>query len=326
MSRSGLMDEPLRDPAVVRQAAQWMARLWSGEASDADRQACEAWRAAHPQHELAWSRLQAFENRLCGVPKQVARQALLVPGSASASRRRTLELLGLAGLVGGLAYGALETETWKVAASQHSTRAGETKQLELPDGTRVVLNTASAIDVNFDARERRIVLHAGEILVTTAPDPASVHRPFIVQDRHGTVRALGTRFTVRQDADSSRVAVFEGAVEIRPVRGGRPVRLDAGLRAVFSDEQVRPPAPVPESAAAWSQGKLVAERMRVADFLAEIARYRPGIVRCAPEVANLEVSGVFSLEDTDRALLNLTLGLPVDLVYRTCYWVTVQAR
>ena len=60
--------------------------------------------------------------------------------------------------------------------------------------------------------------------------------------------------------------------------------------------------------------------------LAEIARYRPGIVRCAPEVANLEVSGVFSLEDTDRALLNLTLGLPVDLVYRTRYWVTVQAR
>jgi transmembrane sensor len=37
------------------------------------------------------------------------------------------------------------------------------------------------------------------------------------------------------------------------------------------------------------------------------------------------VSGVFSLRDTDQALLNLTLGLPVRLVYRTRYWVTVQA-
>lgn len=327
MNRSDIMDEPLRDPAVVRRAAEWMARLWSGEASDADKAACEAWRAAHPDHELAWKRLQVFENKLCSVPRKVARSALLAPATAVASRRRALQLLGLTAVVGGVAYKLRETETWQLAASEHQTRTGETRQIDLPDGTRVVLNTASAIDVRFDGRERRLVLRAGEILVTTAPDLAAVHRPFIVEGRHGSVQALGTRFTVRQDADTSRVAVFQGAVEIRPVRGrGQATRLDAGQKMVFSGDQVQAPAPVQESAAAWTQGMLVAERMRVADFLAEIARYRPGIVRCDSDVADLEVSGVFSLRDTDRALVNLTLGLPVDLVYRTRYWVSVKPR
>jgi len=65
--------------------------------------------------------------------------------------------------------------------------------------------------------------------------------------------------------------------------------------------------------------------MRLEDFTAELARYRSGVVRCDPAVADLRVSGVFSLRDTDRALENLTRGLPVDVVYRTRYWVTLRA-
>jgi transmembrane sensor len=69
----------------------------------------------------------------------------------------------------------------------------------------------------------------------------------------------------------------------------------------------------------------VAENMRIADFLAELDRYRSGLLRCAREVAELRVSGVFSLRDTDRALQNLALSLPVNIVYRSRYWVSVEA-
>lgn len=102
--------------------------------------------------------------------------------------------------------------------------------------------------------------------------------------------------------------------------------MDAGQRTVFSAEQVMTPATAQESTAAWSKGVLVAENMRIADFLAELSRYRSGLLRCDPAVADLRVTGVFPLHDTDRALLNLTLGLPVRIVYRTRYWVTVQAQ
>jgi len=36
------------------------------------------------------------------------------------------------------------------------------------------------------------------------------------------------------------------------------------------------------------------------------------------------VSGVFSVRDTDKALQNLTLALPVKVVYRTGLWATVE--
>ena len=39
-------ETPEPDPATVQRAAEWMARLWSGEASAADQAACAAWRAA----------------------------------------------------------------------------------------------------------------------------------------------------------------------------------------------------------------------------------------------------------------------------------------
>lgn len=324
MNPSPALPGPL-DPAVVRRAAEWMARLWSGEASDQDRAACERWRAQHPDHERAWNRLQSFEDTLHALPREAARHALREP--VRTGRRRALQLLGLTAAVGGIAAALRGNETWQLAASDHSTRTGEIREIALPDGTRVVLGTATAIDLRFDAHERRLVLRAGEILVTTAPDPAGAHRPFRVHSRQGSVEALGTRFIVRQEAEASRVAVFEGAVAVRPARAPEAmVRVGAGQGTVFFADRAQAPDAVADSTAAWTRGVLVAEDMRVADFVAELARYRPGVLRCDPEVAELRVTGVFSLRDTDRALENLALALPVSAAYRTRYWVTVRAR
>jgi transmembrane sensor len=315
------------DPVIVRQATEWMARMWSGEVSDEVRAACAQWRASHPDHERAWSRLQAVEGKLLGVPREVAQHTLREPAAtAYLNRRRALQVLGLLLTAGGAGYAARDSDAWQMVVADHSTRKGQIRDLTLPDGTRVVLGTATAIDIRFDGEQRLLVLRAGEILVTTAPDPAATHRPFRVQARDGTVQALGTRFTVRQSAQFSRVAVFEGAVEVRPHHHPDDVvRLNAGSGAAFSADRVEAAEAVQDSAAAWSTGVLVADAMRVADFVAELSRYRTGLLRCDPAIADLQVSGVFSLHDTDRALGNLTLVLPVVLLYRTRYWVTVQA-
>jgi len=316
--------EVLIAPAIVQHAARWMARLWSDDASDEDQAECARWRAAHPHHDLAWQRLQAFEGKLHSVPRDVARHALREPAAAYLNRRRALKVLALLFPVGGMLYAARGTDAWQVAMAGHGTEKGEIREFILPDGTRVMLASASAIDVRFDASERLLILRAGEILVTTAHDPSQ--RPFRVQGRHGTVRALGTRFTLRQYEHTSRVAVFEGAVEVRLAHAPeRPVRIATGQGAVYSADIVQSGAPASASAAAWIKGVLVADNMRLDDLLAELSRYRPGLLRCDPAVASLSVNGVFPLRDTDRALHNLALALPVRILARTRYWVTVQA-
>ncbi|MFT3803618.1 MAG: FecR domain-containing protein [Burkholderiaceae bacterium] len=320
------------DPAVVQRASEWMARLWSGEASADDIAGCEAWRAAHPDHERAWSRLQALDDqlgsRIGALPASTARRVLLEP--APSSRRRIVRMLSALAVLGGAAYTVRGTDAWQLATAEYTAGTGQIRDLDLPDGTRVALDTASAIDVRYTDDERRIVLHTGRILVATAPDPLPTHRPLLVECAQGTVRALGTRFEVgrAQTPDMARVAVYEGALEIRLGRAAEaaPLRLDAGWQTDISSEAIRPVRPARDADTAWTRGLLIAERMRVADLVAELARYRRGVLRCDDSAAELRVTGVFPLLDTDRALANLMVGMPVDVRYRTRYWATVHAR
>lgn len=309
-------------PAIVRRAAQWMARLWAEDASDQDAAACAAWRAAHPDHERAWQRLQQFDRQFEAIPRAAARQSLHngLPRNHG-SRRRALQALAIIMSGGGAAMLAKESDLWQRAGADYRTAVGETRTLAMSDGTQVVLDTASAVDARYSDSERRLVLRAGAMLVTSAPG----NRPLLVQTAAGLVRAIGTCFAVRDNGGVSRVDVFEGAVQLLPshaLDGGMLLR--ARRRASFTRQAVHAASEVADSAAAWTQGKLVAERLRLADLLAELGRYRHGVLHCDEAVAGLRVTGVFSLHDTDRALRSLAASLPVRLVYRTRYWVTLQ--
>jgi transmembrane sensor len=252
--------------------------------------------------------------------------------SGKDGRRKALRALGFVAMAGGTAYVLRNTSAWQAALADYSTATGEIRHVTLSDGTRLTLDTASAVDVRFDAVARLVALRSGTLLASTAPHPdkggpGGAARPFLVQSPQGTVRALGTRFTVSRDGPVSHVAVYQGAVEIQPHdRQASAVRLEAGQKTSFSDKHVQPPRAADESDAAWAQGLLVAEHMRVQDFAGTLGRYRSGILRCDPLAADLRISGVFSLTDTDRALESLALALPVTVAYRTRYWVTILPR
>ena len=93
------------------------------------------------------------------------------------------------------------------------TATGEQRTLKLADGTLINLNTHSAIDVRFDEKRRLIVLQEGEMLVETGHNDA---RPFYVQTRDGSLRALGTRFIVKREDDATRLSVLQSAVAAQP--------------------------------------------------------------------------------------------------------------
>lgn len=318
---------PSIEMAILQQAANWMARLWSEKANEQDFADCAQWRAAHPDHERAWQQLEVFQQKLDCVPRELARQVLREPATpARLTRRNVLRMIGF-GIVTSGAFELLhETDTWQHATASQSTAIGEIRTIVLSDGTQVSLGSNTALDVSFEAKTRMLELRAGEIFVTTSHEEASAHRPFIVRTRHGTVEALGTRFDVRLEADTSRVNVYEGMVEIQPTHASHAaMRLVAGESCSFSASDYGHKTIAKEGGESWTHGVLLAENMRVADLVSELGRYRSGLLYCAPEVAELRVSGVFPLRDTDRALHNLSLVLPVSVVYRSRYWVSVTA-
>ena len=64
---------------------------------------------------------------------------------------------------------------------------------------------------------------------------------------------------------------------------------------------------------------------RLGDFIAELSRYRRGVLRCAPSVASLRLSGAFRIDGTDTILENLSQSLPVSVRFVTRYWASVEA-
>uniref|UniRef100_A0A0H3WM06 Iron dicitrate transport regulator FecR n=1 Tax=Pandoraea faecigallinarum TaxID=656179 RepID=A0A0H3WM06_9BURK len=328
---------------MVERASLWLARLWSEAVTAQDIAACERWRAAHPDHERAWERLgiigqkfQALESPLETLPAGVAYRTLTAPVPAranNAGRRRALRVLGGVVTLAGAGYTLRRSPGWDTVVADYATGVGEVRRVTLADGTRLWLDTASAVDVHISAGtldspgERRIVLRRGRICIETALSSGSA--PLVVATRQGEIRDIGTRFTVRDDGHRTQVAVYDGIVLVRASEGVRTQRLDAGQAVSFSSTEIDPvnvSGTFDENGAAWTRAQLVVERVRLGDLVEALARYRRGVLRCDAAVADLRVSGVFSLADTDRALASLAVGLPVETVYRTRFWVTVKAR
>lgn len=329
------METPLQ-ARVLDEAAEWLMRLHDSGATDADRAACERWRQADPQHALAWERAERLLGKLGGLPAALAMPALDRPRSHRAQRRATVARL--AALLAVAPAGWLAWQAW-YAADQRGwgadlrTATGERRTEHLADGSRLLLDTASAVDIRFDGALRLLTLRQGAISIETAADTATPHRPFVVDTAHGRLRALGTRFTVRQEGDRAdggpvRLAVTEGAVEVT-LRGAASPALvvQAGQQTVLRAGEVTASQPLQPEATAWTHGMLMADAMPLAAFCAELSRYRPGLLQCAPEVRALRVSGSFPLGDTDRTLTMLASTYPVDVQTRMRgYWITVVAR
>jgi len=309
------------DRQTLEAAATWYVQLNEGVVDEACTQAWQQWLGADPLHAEAWARVEAFQRQWATVPVHAARSSL---DAAQTQRREVLKILSVLLAVGG--------GTWMVSTplsnygllAQQSTGARERRSLRLEDGSQVELNANTALDVSFDGQLRLVRLYRGEILVQTARDPGQ--RPFVVETMNGRIHALGTRFNVRQMADLTRVGVLQSAVEIRPRRHpGRVVRLDAGQQAAFDLDRTDPAHALPADSTAWVQGMLSVNEWHLGDFVEELGRYRPGVLRCAEAVRDLSISGAFRIDDTDAVLDNLARTLPVKVRYLTRYWVSIEA-
>ncbi|EJN09721.1 FecR domain-containing protein [Herbaspirillum sp. YR522] len=318
-------DNPV--PGVVAAAIDWMVCLQSGHATSAEHEACRLWRKQHASHELAWSRLQGLREGVASLPPALAHATV----GDSATRRKharrfamkTLGVLLGVGVMGGIANRA----PWQPWLARFSTGTGQRRQVVLDDGTVLELNTATAIDIQFDHHIRLVQLHRGEILVTTAPDNHARHRPFVVQTRQGSARALGTRFRVHDHDDAIMVAVFQGAVQYSGKRSGVTTRIDAGAQGWFDADGPRSAqARADDDAVAWKDGMIVANRMPLGQLVAELDRYRSGWLRCDDAVADLPISGVFPIDQPGRILAAVIRTLPVQVDAFTSYWITLRAR
>lgn len=195
----------------------------------------------------------------------------------------------------------------------------------LEDGTRISLNSDTAIETRYSAHERRVVLLRGEAFFDVAKNP---QRPFIVDNNGLKAHALGTHYSVRAGDGSlpQEVQVEEGEVEVKTTSGtarlgaGDVVTMDSDGAIVRSRQDVT-------NNTAWREGKLVFSGQSLRQVLQILAQYRHGkILVLDDEASRLSVSGIFDLHDTDQALRILESNLPVSVTKLAGMVVLVRSR
>ncbi len=298
----------------IEQAALWMARLWADDVTEQDKKSFQTWLAAHPDNAYAWSQLELLQQKFSAIPATPATRKTLL-NRTRVSRRQVLSLAGVGFATAGLGFSLAEPSS----GLEYATAVGEVREVLLSDGTEMVMNTASRVEVDFNHSERRIRLIEGEVLITTAHHKT----PFYITTHAGNVVPIGTRFTVRKLDAHINVAVYEGEVELQPKLGLANLRIIAGENANFSPSNISEPITNEFSDALWLQQKIVANGMPLDEFLTELSRYRRGVLRIDPSLKYLNITGVFSTRNTDQTLHNLTQVLPIEVNYRTSLWVTV---
>ena len=137
---------------------------------------------------------------------------------ASPRRRAVLKTLALASATGPLAWAAWRADPLDWTADYRSA-AGELREVALSDGSRLYLNTASAVDVAFSAASRLLRLRAGEIALHVRDESGAQARPFVVRTRYGDIEARAGRYCVRQEDGFCRVSVQEARCAWRRARG-----------------------------------------------------------------------------------------------------------
>lgn len=326
---------------IERLAADWIVRQQSGEWTEADQVAFDAWIAASTAHRLAYLRLDTMwseAGRLkaiaAGVPSgtlpergtwgatrsgretRPAVPSSLPSTSASSARRLAIAASAVIAVLGGLYAVSLQLSS----AGGHATSVGAIDTVSLPDGSSVTLNTDSRIRVVYDARERRVELDRGEAFFQVGKDS---RRPFVVAAGERRIVAIGTQFSVRREENDVRVAVAQGLVRVERPDGSSPdpatpqVLLSAGSVAQTAKAGVL----VRDHAAAevdqllsWRQGYVAFRETALADAVAEFNRYnRRKIVIRDPAIAGIHVGGNFRPTNTRAFLWMLQNGFPIDV-------------
>ncbi|PWF23817.1 FecR family protein [Corticimicrobacter populi] len=324
-------DDSLEHPC---DAAQWFARMQSGEVSDDDRRAFEAWRMADPEHEQQYRRLAYIWQATLAVPESRL-QALMheqdVPPVRPWLARRRLGL-GLAGACTLAVAGVAGVSRGWFAAEPESltlmTRRGERHQATLPDGSILHMNFGTRVVVRFEKGLRLVELRQGEAFFEVSHDAA---RPFVVNAGMGRVTVTGTRFNVRRDAASTQVSVESGSVRVDNGRwwARNERRLSAGQQVVAYADQTLGEVGQADvtNLVAWQRGRMVFNDVALAEVIDEMNRYLAQPARLATAaLGQLRVSGVFGVDDPEAMIDALPAIAPVQVIRLLDGRIRIAAR
>lgn len=321
--KSDLKQDQQQTQQILNEAADWCMRLSQGELSPQELQQLQIWQQQSSVHAKVWQKMQQLHHTFDQLPTEVARPILKQSISSSWRKRRHYMwvLAGLSLLY--LGYSLNQQQQW---TADYRTKVGEIEKIKLPDGGELYLDSASAIDLDYSAKQRNVVLRKGQIWIKTAKDQQQ--RPFFVQTQHGQMQALGTEFSVELDPKHSWVFVEQGAVKLQPQRHPtQAVIVAAGQQSHLSREQAAEVTSADLTRNSWTQGWMIVNDLPLSEFVQRIGKYQKGYIALDDDIAQIKISGTYPINDlpTLYSMLAVTYKLDINR-YAQGYWVSIGEK
>lgn len=323
--------------AAEQDAIAHLLCLDAPDAAESDWLALEAWLKQSPLNREAFDKVERLSAELTAAAPELLR-ALDAKPAASAPRRpadrKAPPLVRRWRAVGALAAAAAALVVFvgiqpdAVAPTQvYQTAKGETRTLDLADGSHIHLNSASKVSVRLERKGRFVELAEGEAAFDVAKD---AQRPFLIAAGERDIRVVGTEFDVLRHQGRLRVTVRRGVVAVQSPKQAaqaEPVLLRAG------DQIERHPGSRtwaitkvdPNAAFAWRNGDLVYRDRPLDEVVEDLNRYFDTPVRVAGPAASLRFSGVLKIDRQDAVLRRLESFLPLN-AESSADGVTLQMR
>ncbi len=201
----------------------------------------------------------------------------------------------------------------EAAAHRYETQVGEQRDVVLADGSKITLNTNSAVMVRYSPARRYLILERGEALFEVAHNAT---RPFDVAAGGIVIHALGTEFNVDVRSAKVTVSLLEGAAQVSEFGGpGATGREGTVTQAITKGESLEFRAGERRLVAARAElNRIDAWRTRQLEFsdtplseaVEEFNRYsRLQLVIGTPALGSVRVTGLFRIGDAKGFLFSL---------------------
>ncbi|MDI1276557.1 FecR family protein [Methylobacter sp.] len=324
------MPESNRQDKTATQAAYWQAQLSSDLVTEQHLREFELWLDDRPENKIAWQEVNAFWAGLDSLTEadiaDVTSSPVIAfkrPDRIRPSSRYTRPALAMAAsllLMVSLVY----TQSGFYFAD-YTTAPGKQRNVILADGSEITMNTDTAISVDYSTQHRQITLHDGEAYFVVAAD---AKRPFEVQTHSGQVRALGTEFNIKTGQNDVTVTVYQHAVRVTAENGKTLESLPEGQQVAFSNDALSAATTANlQRGQAWRKQRMIFQDRPLAEVIAELNRCRSGrIIVMNNDIKTLPITGVFSTDDTNIALLTIEQSLPVTVTKITEKLVLLSAK
>lgn len=301
----------------LREASDWFARLDGGDATADDRAKHGAWLSASPENRTAYA-FVAETMGLAGLTDRNAGSNVVRPFPPV--RRPTVTFpKAIAAGIAALAVVATALLTLRTPATEHyQTATGEIRDVILSDGTKLVLNGATELEIGFGPSARNLTLKRGELFVTVGKDPA---RPFHVRAGDRTITDIGTAFDVNMHESAVDVAVDDGIVTISSpgasLSGEDTATLLKGqaLTYAFRHKLGSPRMVAAQQVGTWRVGVLTYDQVTLDWLVTDLNRqFGGGITIADADLAAMPVTLTLKLRDRDGTIGTLEKLLPIRAV------------